>query len=97
MLFKFINDKRVSRLKLRLKREQEKAALFERKYIEERNKRMELEKKSLTKQEKLYIRSLIHLGKVVNSHKHIFQGLYSQLNIELLDFTDQLLRKLSDD
>jgi hypothetical protein len=96
MLLKFINDKRVSRIKAMWKREREKAELFEREYIKERDKRMELEKKLLDEKEKAYIRELIKFDRVINSHKHTSQGLYSELDVELLAFTDKLLDKLSD-
>lgn len=93
-ILKFLIDKRVKRIKSMWKREKEKSELFEREYIKERNKRLSLEPLLFNESEKEYVLSLILLDEVINSHNHTSQGLYTELNTQLLDFISDLRSKI---
>lgn len=95
MILKFLRDQRVKRIKGLWKRATERADLFEREYVKERNKRMLLESVALSEIEKEYIKLLIKSDQVINSHKHTSHGLYSEFDEELFDFTSSLLIKIS--
>lgn len=75
--------------------ERKKAELFERKFIEERDKRIELESHKLTELDIKYIKSLIQFDETINGLKHGRWGLYSEENTEFLDYTTELKSKLS--
>lgn len=63
-------------------------------YAEEKARRLELEKSTLSSLERAYLIELIRTDQVINSHDHGIRGLYSELNIGFLGFTSDLISKL---
>ncbi|MGM7719414.1 hypothetical protein [Metabacillus sp. Hm71] len=95
MILGIFKDMRVKRLKAMWKREREKYELFEREYIKERDRRIELESLLFNDIEKEYLRQLLLQEEVLHSHKHTSFGLYSELDVDFLDFLTELRIKLN--
>jgi hypothetical protein len=93
-MFKFLQDKRLKKEKTKHAVQKKRANYFVEKYMEEHKKRSDLEALILNEQEKEYVLSLLLQDEVINSHKHTSQGLYSELDTELLDFISNVRAKI---